>query len=112
MQTHLDLICEQLDTLVTLLQRESRMLHDWAGTHLKDWSRDDYDTLTHDVEQLTTEFTALTNGDLSTRLYDIREFASVLLHNQNLAPVQHNRLQFIYLTSADLLDIVEEIAIR
>ena len=112
MQTHLDLICEQLDTLVNLLQRELRLLHGWVDKHLDGWHQDDYQTLNQYIETIATDFVALPHGDLRTRLYDIREFAAVLLHSQNLAPAQQEQLQLIHLTSADLLDIVEEIAVR
>ena len=112
METHLDLICEQLDTLLNLLQRESRLLHDWVDTHLENWDQDDYQSLIQRVETIAADFIVLPQEDLHTQLYDIREFAAVLLHSQNLDRAQQEQLQLIHLTSADLLDIVEEIAVR
>lgn len=116
MQTHLDLIFEQLDTLLDLLQRQSRSLHAWADKHLSDWHQEDYHSLVDQVEHVSGEMSSLwevpPSSALRTRLFDIREFASLLLNTQTLAPTQEEQLRLIYLTSADLLDIVDEIAVQ
>lgn len=113
MYTHLDLIFDQLDTLQGLLQRDSHTLHDWVKAHLSGWDQDDYHTLLRHIESLGGDInhlgTGTSNESLRTRLYDIREFAAMLLNTQHLATVQEEQLRSIHFTSADLLDIVDEI---
>jgi hypothetical protein len=114
MYTHLDLIFDQLDTLQELLQRESRALNSWVAAQLNGWDQDDYHTLIQQIDSvggdMSPPWAGTANGTLRTQLFDIREFAAVLLNTQHLASAQEAQLRSIHLTSADLLDIVDQIA--
>ena len=121
MQTHLDLIYEQLDTLVSLLDRQSRGLQDWVGEDLNICYRDDYHMLVYYIDDLNTRLAAmwdhllrsdesgLAESLLSAALRDIYNLSAALLYNHELTGIQEQQLRSIHLTSGDILDIVEEI---
>jgi hypothetical protein len=121
MATHMDLILEQLDTLVELLLRESKNLQHWVDEDLSDWRQDDYYTLVYHIDNLTSHFAdirddllpgtsaTIAGNRLGGGLRDIREFSAVMLDNHDLSATQSDQLHLIHMTSADLADIVREI---
>jgi hypothetical protein len=124
MQTHLDLIYEQLDTLVKLLLRESENLKHWVDEELSDWRQDDYFSLVYEIDSLTGSFAqvmddllpespaAMVGINLSAALQNIREFSALMLDHHDFPPEQAAHLTLIHNTSADLVDIVHEITAK
>ena len=124
MRTHVDLVYEQLDTLIDLLIEESHQLI--AEDSSKSAYRDDLELLVQvidgfamrwdEAEQgLQNGYSAdLFIGHLRALINRILGFSELLLNNaeDTLTPVQVARLQHIHASGYDLREIVEDICVR
>lgn len=124
MRTHVDLVYEQLDTLIDLLIEESHQLI--AEDSSKSAYRDDLELLVQvidgfamrwdEAEQgLQNGYSAdLFIGHLRALINRILGFSELLLNNaeDTLNPMQIARLQHIHASGYDLREIVEDICIK
>lgn len=124
MRTHVDLVYEQLDTLIDLLLEESHQLIEQdSGTSSY---RDDLELLVQVVDGFAMRWDeaeqALQNGyspdlfigHLRALINRILGFSELLLNNaeDTLSPMQVARLQHIHASGYDLREIVEDICAR
>lgn len=124
MRTHVDLVYEQLDTLIDLLLEESRQLVDRDSRTSA--YREDLELLMQVIEGFATRWDeaehALQNGysadlfigHLRALINRILGFSEMLLNNAEdaLDAMQVARLQHIHASGYDLREIVEEIYTR
>jgi hypothetical protein len=124
MRTHVDLVYEQLDTLIDLLIEESHQLitEDGSQSHY----RDDLELLVQVVDGFALRWDeaeqALQNGysadlfigHLRALINRILGFSEMLLNNaeDTFSPIEVARLQHIHASGYDLREIVEEIYAR
>lgn len=121
MRTHVDLVYEQLDTLIDLLIEESRQLVDRDSRTSA--YREDLELLVQVIEGFAARWDeaehALQNGysadlfigHLRALINRILGFSEMLLNNAEdaLDALQVARLQHIHASGYDLREIVEEI---
>ena len=120
MQTHLHLIYDQLDLLMSFLVESTGTL--FAKPHaLNNWQYDDLQALAAEVdcaaERYLTAPQRLQDGyslvevgdDLLTPLQDILERSSALLYDDTLPALCSQRLRRINDTSYDMFNIVNEL---
>jgi hypothetical protein len=120
MQTHLHLIHDQLDLLMSFLVQSTGALFAKPQT-LNNWQYDDLQALAAEVdnaaERYLTASQRLQDGyslievgdDLLAPLQAILERSSALLYDDTLPAVCSQRLQRINDTSYDMFNIVNEI---
>ncbi|MBZ0304276.1 MAG: hypothetical protein K8J31_31360 [Anaerolineae bacterium] len=123
MHTHLNLIYEQLCTLMDLLIEQAHMLLAQDPGPGALGYRDDLEALVQTVGQfalrldqaerqaLSHEESALLVHDLRAPLRDVMGLSELLLNNADdmLTPRQCQLLQHVYATSYDLLDVVDDL---
>jgi hypothetical protein len=119
MQTHLHLIYEQLDLLVTFLIEETGALFAESNA-LNEWQRDDVHALAFGVDSTTECFLTVpqrlqdgyslveVGDDLIGRLQEVLERSSALLYDETLPTRCNRRLQQINNTGYDMLNIACE----
>jgi signal transduction histidine kinase len=124
MRTHVDLVYEQLDTLIDLLIEESHQLIAQENDHSP--YRDDLELLVQVVDGFAMRWDeaeqALQNGysadlfigHLRALINRILGFSELLLNNaeDTFSPMQVARLQHIHASGYDLREIVEDICAR
>jgi signal transduction histidine kinase len=124
MRTHVDLVYEQLDTLIDLLIEESHQLI--ADNSRESAYHDDLELLVQVIDGFAMRWDeaehALQNGysadlfvgHLRALINRILGFSELLLNNAEDAfdPMQVARLQHIHASGYDLREIVEDICAR
>ena len=120
MQTHLQLIYEQLDMLTSFLVEETGMLFAEPAM-LNDWQRDDIHALAYAVDataegfltapqRLQEGYSLVQVGDeLLGALHEVLERSAALLYDDTLPVTCSQRLQPINRTAYDMVAIVSEI---
>jgi ribosomal protein RSM22 (predicted rRNA methylase) len=120
MQTHYELIYDQLELLKRLLADSTQALFKKPAGKLKSWQRDDMHTLAYNVDLFMEQYASVpqrlqdghalhvVGGDLSALLDAARGYSEALLQTDDLSPWHTRHLEQIHNLSMDLLDIVRE----